>query len=36
MKKSMIVEDLARLVFEELDPNLWHYIWFEFKGLMSS
>jgi hypothetical protein len=32
MRKLITVEDLARLVFEELDLNLWHYMWFEFKG----
>jgi hypothetical protein len=23
------LEDLAKLVFEELDPGIWHHLWFE-------
>jgi hypothetical protein len=28
------LEDFARMVFEELDPNLWHYLWNEHKGTL--
>lgn len=26
------LKDLARLLFEEFYPSLWHYLWFEHKG----
>jgi hypothetical protein len=31
-RRYIIVEELARLVFKELDPDLWHYMWYECEG----
>jgi hypothetical protein len=27
------MKDLVKLVFEELEPSLWHYIWYDFMSM---